>query len=78
MYGILGEEGGENGLVKGSFVWEGFFEDVDVVLCVYLVFCYGKMIEFLVNDLVDIKFYGVVFYVVVVFEKGVNVLEVLI
>lgn len=35
VYGTPGEEGGENGSAKGSFVREGFFDDVDAALCVH-------------------------------------------
>ena len=35
VYGTPGEEGGENGSAKGSFVREGFFADVDAALCVH-------------------------------------------
>ena len=35
VYGTPGEEGGENGSAKGSFVREGFFQDVDAALCVH-------------------------------------------
>ena len=35
VYGTPGEEGGENGSAKGSFVREGFFNDVDAALCVH-------------------------------------------
>ena len=35
VYGTPGEEGGENGSAKGSFVHEGFFRDVDAALCVH-------------------------------------------
>ena len=35
VYGTPGEEGGENGAAKGSFVREGFFRDVDAALCVH-------------------------------------------
>lgn len=35
MYGTPGEEGGENGSAKGSFVREGYFKDVDFALCVH-------------------------------------------
>ena len=33
VYGTPGEEGGENGSAKGSFVREGFLKDVDAALC---------------------------------------------
>ena len=35
LYGTPGEEGGENGSAKGSFVREGYFQDVDAALCVH-------------------------------------------
>ena len=35
LYGTPGEEGGENGSAKGSFVREGYFRDVDAALCVH-------------------------------------------
>lgn len=35
VYGTPGEEGGENGSAKASFVREGFFDDVDAALCVH-------------------------------------------
>ena len=35
VYGTPGEEGGENGSAKGSFVREGLFRDVDAALCVH-------------------------------------------
>ena len=45
VYGTPGEEGGENGSAKGSFVREGFFEDVDAALCVHPAYRYGKTTE---------------------------------
>ena len=78
VYGTPGEEGGENGSAKGSFVREGFFEDVDVALCVHPAFRYGKTTESLANDPVDIKFYGVASHAAAAPEKGVNALEALI
>ena len=35
VYGTPGEEGGENGSAKGSFVREGFLKDVDAALCAH-------------------------------------------
>ena len=35
VYGTPGEEGGENGSAKGSFVREGYFKYVDAALCVH-------------------------------------------
>lgn len=35
VYGTPGEEGGENGSAKGSFVREGYLKDVDFALCTH-------------------------------------------
>lgn len=35
VYGTPGEEGGQNGSAKGSFVREGYLKDVDFALCVH-------------------------------------------
>ncbi|MBQ9565388.1 MAG: M20 family metallopeptidase [Synergistaceae bacterium] len=35
VYGTPGEEGGENGSAKGSFVREGYLKDVDAALCAH-------------------------------------------
>ncbi|OTP10134.1 peptidase M20D [Enterococcus sp. 10A9_DIV0425] len=78
VYGTPGEEGGENGSAKGSFVREGFFEDVDAALCVHPAYRYGKTTESLANDPVDIKFYGKASHAAAAPEKGVNALEALI
>lgn len=78
VYGTPGEEGGENGSAKGSFVREGFFEDVDAALCVHPAYRYGKTTESLANDPVDIKFHGVASHAAAAPEKGVNALEALI
>ncbi len=78
VYGTPGEEGGENGSAKGSFVREVFFEDVDAALCVHPAYRYGKTTESLANDPVDIKFHGVASHAAAAPDKGVNALEALI
>ena len=35
VYGTPGEEGGQNGSAKGSFVREGYVNDVDAALCIH-------------------------------------------
>lgn len=35
VYGTPGEEGGQNGSAKGSFVREGYFKDADFALCTH-------------------------------------------
>jgi len=78
VYGTPGEEGGENGSAKGSFVREGFFEDVDAALCVHPAHKYGKTALGLANDPVDVEFFGVASHAAAAPEKGVNALEALI
>ena len=78
VYGTPGEEGGENGSAKGSFVREGYFEDVDAALCVHPAHFYAKTSLGLANDPVDIEFFGVASHAAAAPEKGVNALEALI
>ena len=42
VYGTPGEEGGENGSAKGSFVREGFFRDVDIACAPIRIAFQGK------------------------------------
>lgn len=78
VYGTPGEEGGENGSAKGSFVREGFFKDVDAALCVHPGYRYKKTSASLANDPVDIKFYGKASHAAGAPEKGISALEALI
>lgn len=78
VYGTPGEEGGENGSAKGSFVREGFFTDVDAALCIHPGHRYTKTSTGLANDPVDIKFYGVASHAAAAPEKGINALEAII
>ncbi len=80
VYGTPGEEGGENGSAKGSFVREGYFKDVDFALCVHP----GAGPE---NSLtgknlgcvpVDIEFWGKSAHAAAQPEKGINALDALI
>lgn len=75
VYGTPGEEGGENGSAKGSFVREGFFEDVDVAVCVHPGTYYSKSSPSLANDPVDIHFYGKASHAAAAPEKGINALD---
>lgn len=75
VYGTLGEEGGENGSAKGSFVREGYFDDVDVALCAHPGYRYTPTLEYLANDPVDIKFYGRASHAAGAPEDGINALE---
>lgn len=78
VYGTPGEEGGENGSAKGSFVREGYFKDVDAALCVHPGYRYTKTSNGLACDPVDVKFYGVASHAAGAPEKGISALESLI
>lgn len=75
VYGTPGEEGGENGSAKGSFVRHGFFDDVDVALCVHPGSKYGKTSPSLANNPVDIEFFGQPSHASAAPEKGINALD---
>lgn len=78
VFGMLVEEGGLNGSVKLSYVKVGLFKDIDVVFMIYLSGKIVIMSFLLVVDLFDFYFYGKIVYVVVLFEEGINVLDVVI
>jgi len=78
VYGTPGEEGGENGSAKGSFVREGFFKDVDAALCVHPGDRHSPTIASLANDPVDIVFHGKSSHAASAPEQGINALDALI
>ena len=76
VYGTPGEEGGENGSAKGSFVREGFFRDVDAALCAHP----GAQFHMptgpsLACAPVDIEFRGRASHAAAAPEQGVNALD---
>ena len=78
VYGTPGEEGGENGSAKGSFVREGLLKDVDAALCAHS----GKDIYTLTPLTlacapVDIVFHGKASHAASAPEKGINALDAL-
>lgn len=80
VYGTPGEEGGENGSAKGSFVREGYFKDVDAALC-----CHpgsGPENRLSSKNLgcvpIDIEFWGKSSHAAGAPEKGINALDALI
>lgn len=79
VYGTPGEEGGENGSAKGSFVREHFFDDVDAALCAHPA---GNGYTVTAKTLgcapVDIEFWGQSAHAASAPEKGVNALDALI
>ena len=76
VYGTPGEEGGENGSAKASFVREGFFKDVDAALCVHasrdghILTCPS-----LACAPVDIQFHGKASHAASAPENGINALD---
>lgn len=78
IYGTPGEEGGENGSAKGSFVKQGFFDDVDVALAVHPGFQNGLTGTSLANDPVDVEFFGKSSHSSGAPEKGINALDAII
>ena len=75
VYGTPGEEGGENGSAKGSFVREGFLNDVDAALCVPPGYEHGLSGPSLANDPVDVEFFGRSSHASAAPEKGINALD---
>lgn len=79
VYGTPGEEGGENGSAKGSFVREGFFRDVDAALCVHpSTSTHRPTIKTLACAPVDIEFWGRAAHAASAPFKGINALDALI
>ena len=79
VYGTPGEEGGENGSAKGSFVREGFFRDVDAALCVHPgADKHLPTTPTLGCAPVDVEFWGKPAHAASAPEKGVNALDALI
>ena len=76
VYGTPGEEGGENGSAKGSFVREGFFKDVDAALCAHSSRAgYTLTPPTLACAPVDIVFHGRASHAASAPEKGINALD---
>ena len=79
VYGTPGEEGGENGSAKGSFVREGFLKDVDAALCVHPGSGRDSLTpKSLVCAPIDIEFWGKPAHASAAPEQGINALDALI
>lgn len=79
VYGTPGEEGGENGSAKGSFVREGFLNDVDAALCAHpSAGPHMRTTELLGVAPVDIEFWGRAAHAASAPQDGVNALDALI
>lgn len=75
VYGTPGEEGGENGSSKGSFVREGFLDDVDFALCVHPGYKHTLSGPSLANDPVDVEFFGKAAHAAAQPWEGINALD---
>lgn len=76
VYGTPGEEGGENGSAKGSFVREGFFRDCDAALCAHPSGSGHRVTQkSLACAPIDIDFYGKASHASSAPEKGINALD---
>lgn len=78
VYGTPGEEGGENGSAKGSFVREGLFTDVDAALCVHPGDRHEASSKNIACLPVDIEFWGKPAHAAAAPEQGINALDALI
>lgn len=78
VYGTPGEEGGENGSAKGSFVREGFFKGVDAALCVHPGDKHEASTKNIACLPVDIEFWGKPAHAAAAPEQGINALDALI
>ena len=78
VYGTPGEEGGENGSAKGSFVREGFLRDVDAALCVHPGDRHEASSKNIACLPVDIEFWGKPAHAAAAPEQGINALDALI
>lgn len=75
VYGTPGEEGGENGSSKGSFVREGFLDDVDLALCAHPGHQHALTGPSLANDPVDVEFFGKAAHAAAQPWEGINALD---
>ena len=80
VYGTPGEEGGENGSAKGSFVREGFLKDVDAAMGIHSGSqpWHGLSRPNLGCAPVDIEFWGRSAHAAAAPEQGINALDALI
>lgn len=78
VYGTPGEEGGENGWAKDSFVKAGLFNDVDAALCVHPGFRHTRTSPSLAVDMVNIEFIGKAAHAAAKPEAGINALDAII
>lgn len=78
VYGTPGEEGGENGWAKDSFVNAGYFDDVDAALCAHPGFRHTRTSPSLAVDMIDVEFVGKAAHAASRPEAGINALDAII
>ena len=75
VYGTPGEEGGEKGWAKDSFVKAGLFEDVSAALCAHPGARHTRTSPSLAVDMVNIEFTGKAAHAAACPEAGINALD---
>lgn len=78
VYGTPGEEGGEKGWAKDSFVKTGYFDDVDAALCAHPGFRHTRTSPSLAVDMVNVEFVGKAAHAAARPEAGINALDAII
>lgn len=78
VYGTPGEEGGQNGSAKESFVVKGYFKDVDIAMQLHPADVNALTPRSLALDPVDIEFFGKAAHAGAAPEEGINALDALI
>lgn len=78
VYGTPGEEGGENGSAKESFVVMGYFDDVDAALEIHPEYRSAPTPKSLALDAIEIEFFGRAAHAGSAPEKGINALDAII
>lgn len=78
VYGTPGEEGGEKGSAKGTFIREGYFNDVDIALEIHPSNENTLTPSSLALDPIDIEFFGKSAHAGICPEEGINALDALI
>jgi amidohydrolase len=78
VFGTPGEEGGNNGSAKESYVRDGYFKNVDVAMMVHPSTKHTLTPKSLALDPINIEFFGKASHAGSAPEKGVNALDALI
>lgn len=75
VYGTPGEEGGDNGSAKASYVDAGLFDDMDAAFCLHPAYEHGLTVATIANAPVEVVFKGAASHAASAPEKGRNALD---